>query len=73
MGVPTYEISYTSATTGRGDDEVHKGHVVALGKKNYHSQIKNKLLSRNKFSMMDFCSLKKYYLNIHLLLYSQLL
>jgi hypothetical protein len=27
------ELCYTSATTGRGDHEVHKGHVVALGKK----------------------------------------
>jgi hypothetical protein len=31
MGVPTLEVGYTSATTGRGDHEVHKGHVVALG------------------------------------------
>jgi hypothetical protein len=34
MGVPTLEVGYTSATTGRGDHEVHKGHVVALEKKN---------------------------------------
>jgi hypothetical protein len=34
MGVPTTEVSYTSATTGRGDHEVHKGHVVALERKN---------------------------------------
>jgi hypothetical protein len=34
MGVPTSEVSYISATTGRGDHEVHKGHVVALGGKN---------------------------------------
>jgi hypothetical protein len=34
MGVPTSEIGYTSATTGRGDHEVHMGHVVALGGKN---------------------------------------
>jgi hypothetical protein len=33
MGVPTSEVGYASATTGRGDHEVHKGHVVAL--KNY--------------------------------------
>jgi hypothetical protein len=33
MGVPTSEVGYTSATTGRGDREVHKGHVVALDKK----------------------------------------
>jgi hypothetical protein len=31
MGVPALEVSYTSATTGRGDHEVHKGHV-AVGK-----------------------------------------
>jgi hypothetical protein len=34
MGVPTSEVGYTSATAGRGDHEVYKGHVVALGKKN---------------------------------------
>jgi hypothetical protein len=28
MGVQTAEVGYTSATTGRGDHEVHKGHVV---------------------------------------------
>jgi hypothetical protein len=33
MGDPTSEIGYTSATTGRGNHEVHKGHVVALKKK----------------------------------------
>jgi hypothetical protein len=27
-GVPTSEVGYTSATTGTGDNEVHKGHVV---------------------------------------------
>jgi hypothetical protein len=34
MGVPTSEVGYTSATIGRGDHEVHKGHVVALEEKN---------------------------------------
>jgi hypothetical protein len=34
MGVPTSEVGYTSATTGRGDHEVLKGHVVAMGRKN---------------------------------------
>jgi hypothetical protein len=29
MGVPTLEVGYTSATTGKGDHEVHKEHVVA--------------------------------------------
>jgi hypothetical protein len=33
MGVPTSEVGYTSATTGRGDHEVHKGHVVGGGPK----------------------------------------
>jgi hypothetical protein len=33
MGVSTSEVGYTSATTGRGEHEVHKGHVVALEKK----------------------------------------
>jgi hypothetical protein len=34
MGVPASEVGYISATTGRGDHEVHKEHVVALeGKK----------------------------------------
>jgi hypothetical protein len=31
MGVPTSEVGYTSAITGRGDHEVHKGHVVVFG------------------------------------------
>jgi hypothetical protein len=34
MGVPTSEVDYTSATIGRGDHEVHKGHMMALGEKN---------------------------------------
>jgi hypothetical protein len=33
MGVPTSEVGYTLATAGRGDHEVHKGHVVELEKK----------------------------------------
>jgi hypothetical protein len=33
MSVPTSEVGYTLATTGRGDHEVHKGYVVALEKK----------------------------------------
>jgi hypothetical protein len=32
MGVPSSEVGYTSATTGRGAYEVHNGHVVALKK-----------------------------------------
>jgi hypothetical protein len=33
MGVPISEVGYTSATAGRGDHEVNKGHVVAFGGK----------------------------------------
>jgi hypothetical protein len=36
MGVPTSEVGYTSATIGRGDHEVHKGHVVTVAKKAIH-------------------------------------
>jgi hypothetical protein len=35
MGVQTSEVCYTSATTGRGDHEVHKGHVWHWKKKLY--------------------------------------
>jgi hypothetical protein len=35
MSVPTSEVSYTSATTGRGDHKVHKGHVVALAQEKF--------------------------------------
>jgi hypothetical protein len=31
MGVPTAEVGYTSATTGREDHKDHKGHVAELG------------------------------------------
>jgi hypothetical protein len=33
MGAPPPDVGYTSATTWRGDHEVHKGYVVAFGKK----------------------------------------
>jgi hypothetical protein len=36
MGVPNSEVGYTLATTGKGDHEVHHGHVVA--KKAAHSE-----------------------------------
>jgi len=34
MGVPTSEVGYTPAMHRREDHKVHKGHVVALEKKN---------------------------------------
>jgi hypothetical protein len=43
MGVSALEVGYTSATTRRGDHEVHKGHVVALGEK--------KVLGRRNFQV----------------------
>jgi hypothetical protein len=46
MGVPTSEVSYTSATTGRGDHEVHKGNVVALGGgKNINRLLSHKIMT----------------------------
>jgi hypothetical protein len=54
MGVPTSEVGYTSATTGRGDHEVHKGHVVALEKKKHFEKVikapnmlSNKILNKS--------------------------
>jgi hypothetical protein len=41
MGVPTSEVGCTPAMLRREDNEVHKGHVVALGeKKKYRSMLK---------------------------------
>jgi microcompartment protein CcmK/EutM len=31
MGVTASEVGYTSATAGRGDHEVYKGHLAAWG------------------------------------------
>jgi hypothetical protein len=47
MGVPTSEVGYTSATTGRGDHEVHNGHVVAFEKKQLfvYSAISGRILN----------------------------
>jgi hypothetical protein len=40
MGIPTSEVGYSSATTRRGDYEVHDGHVVELeNNNNIHSGI----------------------------------
>jgi hypothetical protein len=46
MGVPTSEVGYTSATTGSGDHEVHKGHVVAVAKNN---SVYKTVTEKNKF------------------------
>jgi co-chaperonin GroES (HSP10) len=47
MGFPTSDVGYTSATTGRGDHEFHKGYVVALGKKKKKKNKKNKKITLN--------------------------
>jgi hypothetical protein len=57
MGVPASEVGYTSATTGRGDHEVHKGHAVALGETNVRSTLNDKnskLLHCNYASQSTF-------------------
>jgi hypothetical protein len=50
MRVPTSDVGYTSATTGRGDHEVHHGHVVALGKNSFELMI---MLRVNKCNIRD--------------------
>jgi hypothetical protein len=37
MGVPTSAVGYISVAAGRGDHEVHKGHVVALARKKFNT------------------------------------
>jgi hypothetical protein len=36
MDIPTTEVVYTLATTGKGDHKVYKGHVVALAQNKLH-------------------------------------
>jgi hypothetical protein len=50
MGVPALEVGYTSATTARGDHEVHKGHVVALGERKEKKGKKIKLVFFSKLT-----------------------
>jgi hypothetical protein len=40
MGVPNSDVGYTLTTTGRGDHEVHKEHVVALEKKTIQTTVR---------------------------------
>jgi hypothetical protein len=69
MNVPTSEVSYTSATTWRGDHEVHKGHVVALEKKwnskSGYSAHENPLLAARLNMMTAIRILSVYFFNIH--------
>jgi hypothetical protein len=50
MGVLTSEVGYTSATTGRGDHEVHKGHVVALAQNIVIQRIIQRYININSHS-----------------------
>jgi len=38
MGVPNSEVGYTPAMPRSEDHEVHKGHVVVLGKINFFEE-----------------------------------
>jgi hypothetical protein len=52
LGFPTSEVGYTSATIGRGDHEVHKGHVAAL-KEEEKKPREHYLLMLRRFSTSD--------------------
>jgi hypothetical protein len=52
MGVPTSEVGYISATAGKGDHEVHKEHVVALGEKKVISAYEPSAISRGFTKIM---------------------
>jgi hypothetical protein len=47
MGIPTSEVNYTSATTGRGEHKVHKGNEVALATKKNRNKNENSLVLLN--------------------------
>jgi hypothetical protein len=61
MDVPTSEVGYTSATTGRGDRKVQKGHVVVLAKKKVLLRVvyEESLSSENVSGFADLLSLCK--------------
>jgi hypothetical protein len=57
MGVPTSEVGYTSATVGRGDHEVHKGHVMALGEREKNCKCRRAGLSQSLTPIHESTSL----------------
>jgi hypothetical protein len=63
MGVPNSEVSYASATAGRGYHEIRKGHVVALEKERKE---------HTDFTHLphSFYNLQKHYLNKSQVLYN---
>jgi hypothetical protein len=61
MGVPTTEVGFTSTTTGRGDHEFLKVHVVALGGGTY---LNNAMISKLELRLAEMPF-------IHVLVYLQ--
>jgi hypothetical protein len=55
MGVLTSEVGYTSATTGRGDHEVHEGHVVAL-EESMNTEVVHLLVNYYRLAIMSACN-----------------
>jgi hypothetical protein len=53
MGVPISDVGYTSAKTGRGDHEVHKGHVAL--EKNYHTATFHRNVNREVENVFCLC------------------
>jgi hypothetical protein len=67
MGVPTSEVEYTSATTGRGDHEIHKGHMVAMGEKRKKKLLRRVSIACNKYPHQIICVLWSFVYHWHLL------
>jgi hypothetical protein len=66
MSVPASEIGYTSAITGRGDHEAHKGHAVALAKKTLIPPL------HIYFDLLLFFTLSKDFLDfVHLIIFKE--
>jgi hypothetical protein len=59
MGLPASEVGYTSATTGRGEHEVRKGHVVTLERKKISLKKSNLRTPQNIISAQQMVSHKK--------------
>jgi hypothetical protein len=59
MSVPTSEVSYTLATTRKGDHKVHKGHAVAFRKKIYWGGRINPQPQARSYVYMDLIGPKR--------------
>ena len=67
MGVPASEVGYTPAMPRRKDHEVHKGHVVALEKKNLEKHWIDYVCPLNRILYCWFVSV--HYITINVLLF----